>query len=65
MKHLVGYQREVYKGKLTAVASFEKLTSVSPSSEKKKLLAQTKGSHSKRQFSKLASAVNFSLSTSR
>ena len=26
MKHLVSYQREVGKGKLTAVASFEKLT---------------------------------------
>ena len=26
MKHLVSYQREVDKGKLTAVASFEKLT---------------------------------------
>ena len=26
MKHLVTYQREVDKGKLTAVASFEKLT---------------------------------------
>ena len=26
MKHLVGYQREVDKGKLTAVESFEKLT---------------------------------------
>ena len=26
MKHLVIYQREVDKGKLTAVASFEKLT---------------------------------------
>ena len=25
MKHLVSYQREVDKGKLTAVASFEKL----------------------------------------
>ena len=23
MKHLVNYQREVYKGKLTAVANFE------------------------------------------
>ena len=26
MKHLVSYQREVDKGKLTSVASFEKLT---------------------------------------
>ena len=26
MKHLVGYQREVDKGKLTAAASFGKLT---------------------------------------
>ena len=26
MKHLVSYQREVDKGKLTAVTSFEKLT---------------------------------------
>ena len=26
MKHLVSYQREVDKGKLTAVVSFEKLT---------------------------------------
>ena len=26
MKHLLSYQREVDKGKLTAVASFEKLT---------------------------------------
>ena len=26
MNHLVGYQREVDKDKLTAVASFEKLT---------------------------------------
>ena len=26
MKHLVSYQHEVDKGKLTAVASFEKLT---------------------------------------
>ena len=26
MKHLVSYQGEVDKGKLTAVASFEKLT---------------------------------------
>ena len=26
MKHLVSYQREVDKGELTAVASFEKLT---------------------------------------
>ena len=26
MKHLVSYQREVDKGKLTAVASFEKVT---------------------------------------
>ena len=26
MKHLVGYQREVYKGKSTVVASFENLT---------------------------------------
>ena len=26
MKHLVGYQYKVDKGKLTAVASFEKLT---------------------------------------
>ena len=26
MKHLVSYQREVDKGKLTAVASFEKLS---------------------------------------
>ena len=26
MKHLVNYQREVDKGKLTAVACFEKLT---------------------------------------
>ena len=26
MKHLVSYQREVDKGKLSAVASFEKLT---------------------------------------
>ena len=26
MKHLVSYQREVDKAKLTAVASFEKLT---------------------------------------
>ena len=26
MKHLVSYQREVDKGKLTAVASFEKMT---------------------------------------
>ena len=26
MKHLVSYQREVCKGKLTVVASFEKLT---------------------------------------
>ena len=26
MKHLVSYQREVDKGKLTAVESFEKLT---------------------------------------
>ena len=26
MKHFVSYQREVDKGKLTAVASFEKLT---------------------------------------
>ena len=26
MKHLVSYQLEVDKGKLTAVASFEKLT---------------------------------------
>ena len=26
MKHIVSYQREVDKGKLTAVASFKKLT---------------------------------------
>ena len=26
MKHLVNYQREVDKGKLTAIASFEMLT---------------------------------------
>ena len=26
MKHLVSYQRDVDKGKLTVVASFEKLT---------------------------------------
>ena len=26
MKHLVNYQRKVDKGKLTAVANFEKLT---------------------------------------
>ena len=26
MKHLIGYQREVDKGRLSAVASFEKLT---------------------------------------
>ena len=26
MKHLINYQREVDKGKLTALANFEKLT---------------------------------------
>ena len=35
MKHLVNYQREVDKGKFTALASFEKVgvSSVSPLSE--------------------------------
>ena len=48
---LVIYQSEVDKGKLTAVASFEKLTvwSVSPSSEH---FVAKKGSRSKRQLFK-------------
>ena len=57
MKHLVSYQREVNKGKLTDVANFQKLTfpGVSPSSP----FAPTKGSRSKCQsFSNFATAVN-------
>ena len=54
MENLVSYQREVDKlGKLTAVASFEKLTdvsSVSPSSEQRG--RATKGSRSERQLFK-------------
>ena len=63
----LSYQREVDKGKLTAVASFEKLTfpaSVSPSSEQKSLLRRR--AHAQNvSFSKLAIAVNLPLSTSR
>ena len=44
MKHFVSYQREVDKGKLTAVVSFGKVTF---------------------RASKLATADNFPLSTSR
>ena len=46
-KHLVSYQREVDKGKLTAVASFEKLIEGEPMS-----FAPTKGSRWKRQLFK-------------
>ena len=42
MKHLVGYQHEVDKAKLTAVASFEKLMFRGS--------ALTKGSYSKHQL---------------
>ena len=52
MKHLVGYQREVDKGKLTAVASYETLL--------------RRRAHARNvSFSKLATVVNLPLSTSR
>ena len=46
----LSYQREVVKGKLTAVASFEKLTIRAPSSEQRG--SRSKGSRSKRQLFK-------------
>ena len=49
MKH-VSYQREVDKGKLTAVASFEKLTFRVLALRRSK--AKAKGSRSKRQLFK-------------
>ena len=63
MKHLVSYQREVDKGKLTAVASFEKLTfrAIEPFVGAK----CDKGLSPKRQLFKTRYGSNFPLSTSR
>ena len=65
MKQLVSYQREVDKGKLTPVASFEKMT------YRARALRRSKGSKALRRaharnvsFSKSATAVNLPLSTS-
>ena len=76
MKHSFSYQREVDKGKLTAVASFEKLAFRARALRRIKAKTRTHNPQSSAllrrrtparnvSFSKLATAVNLPLSTSR
>ena len=50
MKHLVSYQHEVDKGKLTAVASLKQADVSSVKRRRSKLFSPTEGSRSKRQL---------------
>ena len=67
MKHLAGYQHEVEKAKLTAIANLEKLTfrALVLRRSKAKPLFRRRAHARNVSFSKLATAVNLLLSTSR